>query len=157
MKDKINKNNPDDKVFAMILDSIGNDAETRVTSSVFDSKEAPWPEETEEGKLSVDVVQVDDSIIVIAPVAGAVSEKVEVFIHNDLLTIKGARSIPLDITKEIDYYYQECFWGKFSRTIVLPVEVKGDLAQAEYKNGVLRIMIPKRKIDAKVPIKIVEE
>jgi len=45
----------------------------------------------------------------------------------------------------------------FSRTIVLPVDVKGDLAHAKFQNGVLFVSIPKQKKDNKISIEIIDD
>jgi len=116
-----------------------------------------WHEEQQEGQLAVDVAQTDKEVIIVSTMAGAVSDKIEVYVHNDLLTIRGMRLSPMEDMPEVDFFYQECFWGKFSRTIVLPVDVKGDMSKAEYRNGILIIKIPKQKIDTKVEVIVVED
>jgi HSP20 family protein len=108
-----------------------------------------------EGQLSVDVAQTDNAVIVIAPMAGCRAENLELHLHNDVLTIRGERQIALEPGAE--YFYRECYWGKFSRTIVLPVEIKAEMTQAEFKNGVLRIVLPKANTTGSIPIVIVEE
>jgi HSP20 family protein len=118
---------------------------------------ALWEAHHEEGQLAVDVAETEQEIVVISTLAGALTNTLEVFVHNDLLTIRGQRKLPPGITESLNYFHKECFWGKFSRTIVLPVEVKGDLADAEYKNGILIIRIPKERREKKIPILIVEE
>ncbi len=111
----------------------------------------------EEGQLAVDVLDTKKEIIILSTVAGAVPEKIDVSVHHDLVTIRGVRAMPAVAVDDISYLYQECFWGAFSRTIVLPVDVKGEFASAEYKNGVLTIRIPKKSTDIKIPIRIVDE
>ena len=115
-----------------------------------------WQVEREEGQLAVDVVDTGRDIVVMSTMAGAATNHIEVYIHSDLLTIRGRRESPLH-GSAYTAIHEECYWGKFSRTIVLPTEVKGDLARAEYRNGVLTIRIPKRTTTAEVPIRIVEE
>jgi len=110
---------------------------------------------TPEGQLALDVVQTPDEVIVIAPMAGCRSENLELHLHNDVLTIRGERKPPFE--KGIEYFYKECYWGRFSRTIVLPVEVKVEMARAEFKNGILTVALPKNKVDGNIPIIIVEE
>lgn len=116
-----------------------------------------WQDQPQEGQLSIDVINTDSEIIVVSTMAGADAGNIEVHIHNDLLTIRGNRPKPIDESMGASYLYQECYWGKFSRTVVLPVDVKGDGAEAEYKNGVLTIVIPKKKKDSRVSITIVED
>lgn len=109
-----------------------------------------------EGQLAIDVVQTKDEMVIIAPMAGCRSENLELHLHNDVLTIRGERKSPVSVA-ESDYFYKECYWGKFSRTIVLPVEVKVEMARAEFKNGILTIALPKTKVSGNIPIVVVEE
>ena len=123
-----------------------------------------WHEEHQEGQLAVDVLDAGSHLVVISTIAGAVADKIEVYLHNDLLTIRGERRFPLyhesnqkvENSPEISYIYQECFWGHFSRTLVLPVDVKREWAKAEYKNGILTISIPKCEREARIPVVIVD-
>lgn len=112
--------------------------------------------ESSEGQLAVDVAQTEDKLVIVATIAGAKPEDVTVNINNDVLTIRGKRESDVEIKKD-DYFYRECYWGKFSRTIVLPVDVLTDEAQATFKNGLLTIVIPKESSKKDVPIKVIEE
>ncbi len=108
-----------------------------------------------EGQISIDVSQTTDEVIITAAMAGAHPGDVGLHLHNDILTIRGTRRSPVESTAE--YFVHECYWGDFSRTIVLPVEVKGELARADYKFGILTIRLPKKVSDNQIPITIVEE
>ncbi len=136
----------------MIVDTAKNGEVTPAMTS--DRVIEDWHVEHREGQLAVDVVDNGIELVVISTMAGALTDRLEVFIHDDLLTVRGERVFPL--REHGDVLHQECFWGKFSRTIVLPVDVKGELAQAELMNGVLLIRIPKRVMDKKIPITIVD-
>lgn len=114
-----------------------------------------WHEQESEGQLSVDVAHTAGELIIVATMAGTPPEKIELHLHNDLLTIRGERTPPVE--SGAGYFYQECFWGKFSRTIVLPVDVSGEMAQAQYKNGVLVIRLPKTDKRNEIPIMVIEE
>jgi len=150
MNDKIN--NQDTDILDLILES--QHGERTIATS--DTSPSPWGNE-EEGQLAIDVYETDKDVVVVSTMAGAVSEKIEVYVHNELLTIRGVRYSPSEKIKLKKIHCTECFWGKFSRTVVLPVEVKGDLARAELKNGVMVVRIPKRQYDAKIPVVIVDE
>jgi len=146
-------NNP---IFEMILDASKQDGisgQAKPSSLVLP---VDWHEKHQEGQLAVDVGQTEKDIIIVSTMAGADVDKIEVYVHNDLLTIRGQRQVPVE-KHNIQYFYQECYWGKFSRTIVLPVDVKGDLARAEYRQGILTIHIPKRVSDVKIDVRIVDE
>lgn len=142
-------------VFEMILDT-GKQGDPVSASLSAVSPHPGWNES--EGQLAIDVAETETDLFVISTIAGAVADKIEVYVHNDLLTIRGQRSSPLDgLSFPASYFYQECFWGCFSRTIVLPVDVRGESATAEYRGGVLIVKIPKERRDARVPITVVEE
>jgi len=115
----------------------------------------PLNEHAAEGQLAVDVAQTVDELVVIAAMAGTAPENIELHLHNDLLTIRGERKSPIEATAE--HFYQEGYWGKFSRSIVLPVDVKAEMVQAQYKNGVLIIRLPKANQNSDIPIMIIEE
>lgn len=115
-----------------------------------------WPAPEREGQLSIDVGQTENKLVIVATIAGAKPEDISINIHNDLLTIRGKREKDVEM-EEDNYFYKECYWGSFSRTIVLPVDVLTDEAQATFKNGILTIVIPKESAKKKVPIKVIEE
>lgn len=116
-----------------------------------------WSANPSEGKLAVDVLDAGAEIIVLAPMAGASQNSIEVSVHNDIITIRGERQIPYSSPEAAEFVHTECYWGAFSRTVILPTEVKSEQARAEYKNGVLVVRIPKRTLKTKIPVKIIEE
>lgn len=152
MKKSSHKNKGD--AFAVFFDS--EDKKSFVSTS--NTEKADWEQLSEpEGKLAVDIFETKKNIVVYSTMAGALPDKIEVYVHDDVLTIRGIRPSPIDQKGKMQYVHKECYWGSFSRTIVLPVDVKGEKAIAEYKNGLLKVEIPKRTDDRKVPIRIVEE
>ncbi len=122
------------------------------------TQEALWQPGVAEGQLSVDVLETEDKLIIIATMAGTRAEDTELHLHNDFLTIRGRRQSPAPASA--NYFNQECFWGTFSRTIVLPVDVRGSEAEAEYSKGILTITLPKASLAPRggsIPIMVVEE
>ena len=114
----------------------------------------PWfINEYEEGQLSVDVYQTIDNVVILSTIAGASAEDVEVFIDGDLLTIRGKREHAAEVSQE-DYLYRECYWGRFSRSIILPVEVQENHIAASMNNGVLKVVLPKVKKSRQVEVKV---
>jgi HSP20 family protein len=101
-----------------------------------------WYSGEYEGQLSVDVYQTADSLVIRSTIAGVKQDDLEITLNEDVVTIRGKRYQEDEVLKE-DYFYQECYWGGFSRSIVLPVEVKAAEAKASLKNGVLTIVLPK--------------
>ncbi len=101
-------------------------------------------EEEVEGQLAIDAYQTEDAIIVVAPVAGVTKEDVEISITDEVVTIKGDRKPPKDILPE-NYFVQECYWGPFSRSLILPVPIEAEEGQAQISNGLLILHLPKRE------------
>lgn len=95
-----------------------------------------------EGQLTIDVYQTDNEIVIKSTIAGVKPEDLDVSINNDMVTIRGDRKND-EVVEGENYYYQECYWGTFSRSVILPVEVIADKAEAQMKNGILTIRLPK--------------
>ncbi|MBI4158301.1 MAG: Hsp20/alpha crystallin family protein [Candidatus Yanofskybacteria bacterium] len=95
-----------------------------------------------DGQLTVDIYQTEDDIVVQSTIAGVDQNDIDIAVTNDMVTIKGKRAVPEKI-RSSDYYYQELFWGPFSRSIILPEDVDSNNAKASMKNGLLTIRLPK--------------
>ena len=115
-----------------------------------DIEEGPLAEESSleeifeeaEGELAVDVYQTPSAFFIESTIAGVKQEDVDISIASDSITIRGKREKEEKI-KTDNYIHQECYWGRFSRTIILPQEIDPDKAQASIKNGILKISLPK--------------
>ena len=105
------------------------------------ASDSDWLEDGE-GQLTIDVYQTPDEIVVESTIAGVDPENLDVNITPDSVTIKGKREKEKKIADE-DYFYQECYWGRFSRSVILPQEINPDESTAAIKNGVLIIKMPK--------------
>lgn len=115
----------------------------QISSGGFSDLTERWLDDSaSEGQLLVDVAQTDKQIIVKAAMAGVQPEDLDISLHNDLLTIKGKREEAQE-QKGADYVYQECYWGSFSRSLVLPAEVDNKKIQAVLENGVLTVTLEK--------------
>ena len=95
-----------------------------------------------EGQLTIDVYQTDSDIVIKSTIAGVKPEDLDVSINNDMITIRGERKNEEQVSEE-NYYYQECYWGGFSRSVILPVDVIAEKIEASMKNGILTIRLPK--------------
>lgn len=95
-----------------------------------------------EGELTIDLYQTKDGVVMQSAIAGVSIDDLEISIMSESITIRGKRERTETVSEE-DYYYQECFWGSFSRSLVLPTEVDPDTSTAELKKGVLTIRMPK--------------
>lgn len=111
-----------------------------------------------EGQLSIDVFQTPSDIVIKSTIAGVKPENLDIAITNDMVTIRGRRESDENLESD-DYFYQECYWGPFSRSIILPADVQTEKSLATLKNGVLTIKLPKsEKIKTKkIEIKHHEE
>lgn len=104
--------------------------------------QAAPPENDAEGQLTIDVYQTEMEIVIKSTIAGVKPEDLDVTINNDMVTIKGERRNE-ELVENGNYYYQECYWGGFSRSVLLPVDVIPEKADASLKNGILTIRLPK--------------
>lgn len=113
-------------------------------------------EEFEEGQLSIDVYQTPTAIIVKSTIAGVKPDDIDISINNDMLTIRGKREMNENVKTE-NYLYRECYWGPFSRSIILPVEIEANKIDATLENGVLTISLPKARVSKQISIKVKEK
>jgi HSP20 family protein len=100
------------------------------------------PEEPIDGELSIDVYQTPTHIVIKAMIAGVRPEDLDVSITRDMVTVRGKREQHAE-GQNGDFFFQELYWGSFSRTIVLPQEVDLEEAEASEKHGLLVIRLPK--------------
>lgn len=120
-------------------------------------EEKEWLEnEFEEGQLSIDVYQTPTAIIVKSTIAGVKPDDIDISINNDMLTIRGKREMSESVKAE-NYLYRECYWGSFSRSIILPVEIEANKIEATLENGVLTVALPKSKVSKQISIKVKEK
>lgn len=94
------------------------------------------------GQLTIDVYQTPTEIVIESPIAGVDADGLDVQVSQDAVAIRGERRRSSD-SRGRDYLYQECYWGKFSRSVILPQEIDAENAVATFANGVLRIQLPK--------------
>jgi len=105
--------------------------------------QADWMEDYE-GQLAIDVYQTDNDIVIKAPIAGVKREDLEISITDEVLNIKGERKEEAEVARE-NFFAQECYWGAFSRSYILPIAVSSEKATATLTNGILTIKIPKEE------------
>lgn len=105
-----------------------------------------------EGQLAVDVIETPSQITIRSAIAGVSENDLQITINEDMVTIRGERAIaalPLDAT----VHYEECFWGPFSRSIILPARIQPDEADANLNNGILTISMKKARGDLRIPVR----
>jgi len=111
-----------------------------------------------EGQLAIDVYQNENYLIIQSAIAGVKPEDLDILIENDILTIRGSRERPSEEGpikgRSPDYFTKECYWGPFSREVILPVEVDPSRVEATMKEGILTIKIPKIEREKKRKITV---
>jgi HSP20 family protein len=106
-----------------------------------------------EGQLAIDVYQTETELVLQSAIAGVKPESLDISIEGDMVTVRGNREKPQE-DGETNYFYQECFWGPFSRQIILSVEVDPSRTEASLKDGILTIRIPKIERERKRKITV---
>jgi len=115
-------------------------------------KEEPIEEKKEkdlfdsDGQLTIDVFETNSDFVVLSAIAGISAKNVDISVEKDMLIIKGQRQNPQDPKgdpKGKNYFYQECYWGPFSRKILLPENVDVSRIDAKLTNGILTVKFPK--------------
>jgi len=110
-------------------------------------------EEEMEWLPALDLAETNNEIVVKAEVPGMDPKDIDISLSDGILTIKGEKKQEKE-EKEEGYHLVERSYGYFSRTIELPREVQSDKINASYKNGVLKIVLPKSEKAKKKEVKI---
>ena len=101
-----------------------------------------WPARAGAEVLAVDVYETDDAVVVKTAVPGISPEDLDVSVTGDVLTIRGETKAEEEI-KEGNYIRRERRYGRFSRSVTLPGHLETDKTEAEFKDGVLTLTVPK--------------
>lgn len=95
-----------------------------------------------EGELVCDVFENDKEFVVLAAIAGVAIKDLDISVEKDMMVIKGSRENPHN-HGENKFLYQECWWGPFSKKVVLPENIDTKAADATMDKGILTVRIPK--------------
>lgn len=117
--------------------------------------EGTWLDKDYSGQLAVDVFENQAAFVVRAAIAGVTANDIDITVNGDMVTIKGMRQVEAET--EGAFLYQECYWGGFSRTIILPLPVNADGVKATLKNGILRVLLPKAPEQRPENVPVVDE
>ena len=101
----------------------------------------------------VDIFENENDVVVKVELPGINVKDIEVKLVNDVLTIKGERHFEKE-AKEESFHRVEREYGAFARSFVIPTAIDGDKVAAEYKDGILNIVLPKKEEIKPKPIKI---
>lgn len=91
---------------------------------------------------AVDLYEKDDHFVIKAELPGVNKKDISIDLKDRVLTLSGERSHDNEV-KEESYYRRERFYGKFQRAFTLPADVDSDKIKAEFKDGLLKITVPK--------------
>jgi len=125
----------------------------RMWDSLFDWRPRLGAEEEGEWLPTLDLTENPNEFIVKAEMPGLDPKDVDISLSDKLLTIKGEKKQERE-EKEENYHLTERSFGSFVRSIQLPAEVKSEKISASYKNGILRIVLPKSEEAKKKEVKI---
>ncbi|MBN1871683.1 MAG: Hsp20/alpha crystallin family protein [Candidatus Omnitrophica bacterium] len=101
----------------------------------------------------VDVYEKGNMVTVKAEIPGVAPKDVKLSINGNILTLKGEKKEEKEIKKD-DYYHLESSFGHFERSIELPWDVKEDAVKAMYRDGILKVELPKSESQRKKEIRI---
>jgi HSP20 family protein len=93
---------------------------------------------------AVDIYEQENHIVLKAELPGLDPKDVDICLENNVLTLRGEREIDNEIKRE-SYHRVERAYGSFARSFTLPSVVDQERIQADYKDGVLRVTLPKRE------------
>ena len=101
----------------------------------------------------VDIIDRKKDLLVRAEMPGVKKEDLEITVHGDRLIIEAKREIEEEEKKE-DFFRHEMAYGKFYRTVRLPVDVLVDKSKAELKEGILEVYLPKAEVITPHKVKV---
>jgi len=125
----------------------------RLWDSFFEGRPSRKAEEVGEWLPTLDVLETKNDLVVRAEIPGIDPKDIDISLANDILTIKGEKKQEIE-EKEENYHLIERSYGSFTRMVRLPREVQSDKISASYKNGILKITLPKSEEAKKKEIKI---
>ncbi len=125
----------------------------RLWDSFFEGGLRRKAEEGREWFPSLDVAETKNELVVKCEVPGMDPKDIDISLSDGMLTIKDEKKQERE-EKEADYHLVERSYGSFSRSVQLPKEVQGDKINASYKNGILKITLPKSEEAKKKEVKI---
>src|SRR5881396_3954281 len=114
---------------------------------LFDDAGSTWrtdePAATTSWSPAVDIFETEGEIVVQAELPGMDRKDITLHLENNILSLKGERRFVKE-TKEENYHRIERSYGGFSRAFTIPVTVEEEKIRADYKEGVLKIVLPKK-------------
>lgn len=125
----------------------------RYLNDIFNDFETFDKEKNKDFIPTVNTREAEDAYYVEADLPGIRKEEIAIDVHDKTLTISGERKVE-ETFKEDEYYRIESRYGKFERSFTLPDDADEDAIEAEAKDGVLEVKIPKSAVVENTPKKI---
>ncbi len=123
--------------------------ETSQAEAIEVEMDAERDHETDIGQIAVDILDLSDAIVIVAPVAGVDPSEVDIGLSRNILTISGNRRENPIYMEARRMLVEECFYGAFSRSIILPENIAFDKISASVEHNVITILIPKLTLISK--------
>ena len=132
--------------------TLGDSIDTLIEGRLDEVKESTASVDAIEKKLPIDLIETENTYIILSPVPGIPVKNISVSMESDELTISGETHKAKFVKGET--VYKECLWGTFSRSITLPKNIKRAGHKANLKDGILTIILPKvkKKSTKKIPV-----
>lgn len=109
----------------------------------------PIEDDSASGQIAVDILDMEDSIVIVAPIAGVDPNEIDISLSRNILTISWVRNESDHYSKTKKMLVEECFYGAFSRSVILPENLGFDKIYASMQKGVLIITLPKLTLESK--------
>ena len=123
--------------------------ETSQAEAIEVEMDAERDHETDIGQIAVDILDLSDAIVIVAPVAGVDPSEVDIGLSRNILTISGNRRENPIYMEARRMLVEECFYEAFSRSIILPENLAFDKISASVEHNVITILIPKLTLISK--------
>ncbi|EKE28500.1 MAG: Heat shock protein Hsp20 [uncultured bacterium (gcode 4)] len=101
------------------------------------------------GQVALDILELDDSIVVVAPLAWVDIDEIDISVARNILTISWERKQPEIYSDASKILVQECFFWPYSRSIILPENLAMNKIRATMENNLLLVEIPKLQFPSK--------
>ena len=125
----------------------------RLWDSFFEGRPTRRAREEVEWLPSLDVAETKSDLVVKVELPGMDPKDIDISLSDGVLTIKGEKKQEKE-EKEEGYHLIERSYGSFTRSIQLPKDVQSDKISASFKNGILKVVLPKSEEAKKKEIKI---
>lgn len=105
--------------------------------------------EADLGQVALDVLDLDAAIVLVAPLAGVAVDEIDISVSRNILTVSGERKRPAVYDEPGRALVEECFFGPFSRSVVLPENLAFNKVRAQMENNLLVVHVPKLQFPSK--------